>query len=77
MIYRDKIFVRFHIDADFINEAEFIEYSNDGLSIKNIIKYTPAGNNLGASRLILFQMQVCQIGNRILIKFENLEACFF
>ncbi|MFV8333763.1 carboxypeptidase regulatory-like domain-containing protein [Flavobacterium sp. GSP14] len=38
------------------NEAEFIlmNTSNDGLSIKNIIKYTPAGNNLGASRLILF-----------------------
>lgn len=38
------------------NEAELIlmNTSNDGLSIKNIIKYTPANNNVGASRIVLF-----------------------
>lgn len=38
------------------NEAELIlmNTSNDGLSIKNIIKYTPATNSLGGSRTILF-----------------------
>jgi hypothetical protein len=38
------------------NEAEFIlmNTSNDGLSIKKYYQVHPAGNNLGASRLILF-----------------------
>ena len=38
------------------NEAELIlmNTSNDGLSVKNIIKYTPATNSLGGSRTILF-----------------------
>ena len=38
------------------NEAEYImmNTSNDGLSIKNIVKFTPALNNTGASRTILF-----------------------
>ncbi|CAH0336385.1 hypothetical protein FVB9288_02077 [Flavobacterium sp. CECT 9288] len=38
------------------NEAELIlmNTSNDGLSIKNIIKYTPATNNVGGSRTLLF-----------------------
>jgi hypothetical protein len=38
------------------NEAEFIlmNTSNDGLSIKNIVKFNPAINNAAASRTILF-----------------------
>ena len=56
-ISAEKLIGTIDIDVRFSpNEAEFIlmNTSNDGLSIKNIIKYTPAGNNLGASRLILF-----------------------
>lgn len=38
------------------NEAELIlvNTSNDGLSIKNIVKYIPSINNLGSSRIVLF-----------------------
>ena len=38
------------------NEAEIIivNTSNDGLSVKNIVRFTPAINNLGASRVVLF-----------------------
>lgn len=38
------------------NEAEIIivNTSNDGLSVKNIVRFTPSINNLGASRVVLF-----------------------
>jgi len=38
------------------NEAEIIivNTSNDGLSVKNIVRFTPSINNLGASRIVLF-----------------------
>jgi hypothetical protein len=42
------------------NEAElpFMNTSNDGLSIKNIIKASPSINNGGVSRTTLLQMQM-------------------
>jgi hypothetical protein len=55
-ISAEKLIGTIDIDVRFSpNEAEFIlmNTSNDGLSIK-ILSSTPAGNNLGASRLILF-----------------------
>ena len=38
------------------NEADIIlvNTSNDGLSIKNIVRYIPSINNLGSSRIVLF-----------------------